>query len=321
MILIITNKQDGHIAPVVKHFKNLDWVRLNTEDIAINLNMSISPDKKDGEIKILDSNKAFRIQDVQSIWYRKPEPVFLNHFDMDKAGLEYVEAELSETLLGLYALLDNCNWINNPFRTRITHRKLLQLEVAKKVGFKIPDTIISNDEATVFSFAQKHNWDIAIKSLGAISVATHDKEESHKQFGIFTRRINKEELIAVKDKVQYLPTLYQEYISKKYELRITCVGKKIFGCKIDSQSNPISKEDMRFNIQDLKHEPYDCCMIEEKLLAYLDFFKINFGCFDIIVDENDNFVFVECNPNGQWLWIENMTGMNISKAIADLLIT
>jgi len=34
---------------------------------------------------------------------------------------------------------------------------------------------------------------------------------------------------------------------------------------------------------------------------------------------NGNYYFLECNPNGQWLWIEEDIGLPISKAIADYL--
>ena len=47
--------------------------------------------------------------------------------------------------------------------------------------------------------------------------------------------------------------------------------------------------------------------------------KLNFGCFDFIVTPAREYVFVECNPNGQWLWIETATGMKISDALADAL--
>jgi hypothetical protein len=32
-------------------------------------------------------------------------------------------------------------------------------------------------------------------------------------------------------------------------------------------------------------------------------------------------VFLEINPNGQYLWIEQMTGLPISEAICDLLMS
>jgi D-alanine-D-alanine ligase-like ATP-grasp enzyme len=47
---------------------------------------------------------------------------------------------------------------------------------------------------------------------------------------------------------------------------------------------------------------------------------LNFGCFDFIYTPLCEYVFLECNPNGQWLWIEHETGMKISDAIAEALI-
>lgn len=342
MILIITNKQDGHIASVTKYFdenktygysekngkrlkafefeKPIEWIRLNTEDFANNIVMNIVPELGEGVISILDSGKKFKISDVKSVWYRKPEPININHFELEKAGLDYVEAEFNETIMGLYSLLRKSNWINDPFKTRLSHRKLLQLKVAQQVGFKTPGTLISNDTESVMDFGRKYSWDLAIKSLGAISVTAQESNNTQLQYGIFTRRINKDELIAVKDKIKFMPTQYQEYIKKKFELRITCVDKEVFACKINSQSDPLTAEDMRFNIRNANHETFDCSQIHDKLLSYLDYFGLNFGCFDIAVDEHDNYVFFECNPNGQWLWVEQLTGLKISRAIANLLI-
>lgn len=343
MILIITSKRDGHIGNVIKYFnehktytyekaidghKNKDfevsspieWVRLNIEDAATNLNITINPSTDESTIEVKDSKKIFKIGDIKSIWYRKPDPVNLSHFKMQKEEIEYIEAEMNEVILGLYSLLGEKLWINNPLTSRVSHRKLLQLKVAKDIGFEIPKTLISNNEHEVLAFAESANWDVAIKSLGAISVTKQEGNEGYNQFGIWTRRINKEELLAVRNKIHLMPTLYQKYVKKKFELRVTCVGKEIFGCRINSQENPLTNEDMRFDVRNLKHHPFDCKDIADRLHKYLDYFKLNFGCFDIAVDENDNFVFFECNPNGQWLWIEQLTELKISKAIAELLI-
>jgi glutathione synthase/RimK-type ligase-like ATP-grasp enzyme len=65
--------------------------------------------------------------------------------------------------------------------------------------------------------------------------------------------------------------------------------------------------------------PLDPVLIK-KCKAFLDQLDLNFGCFDFIVDENENVFFLECNPNGQWLWIEEDTGMDISGAVAEWLI-
>ena len=49
----------------------------------------------------------------------------------------------------------------------------------------------------------------------------------------------------------------------------------------------------------------------------METFGLNFGCFDFAITKTGEPVFLECNPNGQWLWVQNLTGMPIGKAIAE----
>lgn len=322
MILIVTSKRDGHIGNVTRHIDALKcpWVRLNIEDLPANCNLSINPASGNGIFQLHDSNLSFQLSDITAVWYRKPDPLNLSHFALDKASLDYVEAEFNEIIQGLYAILKDVFWINNPLTTRLTHRKMLQLRFAREAGFTIPQSLITNNSKEALEFCEKIGWNVAIKSLGAISVTSH-QEKSQIQYGIFTRKIGKEELMMLQDKIGHMPTLFQEYIEKDYELRITCVGDKIFSCRIDSQGNDLTREDFRFDSRKLIHKAFDCAKIHENLLDYMRAFKINFGCFDIAVTKDGGYVFFECNPNGQWLWIEELTAMPIGKAIAEMLVT
>jgi glutathione synthase/RimK-type ligase-like ATP-grasp enzyme len=40
----------------------------------------------------------------------------------------------------------------------------------------------------------------------------------------------------------------------------------------------------------------------------------------MVITPDDDYIFIEINPNGQWLWIEQLTGMPISKSILNLLV-
>ena len=44
-----------------------------------------------------------------------------------------------------------------------------------------------------------------------------------------------------------------------------------------------------------------------------------YGAYDLIVDRTGELVFLEVNPGGQWLWLEEATGVPISRAVATLL--
>ena len=47
---------------------------------------------------------------------------------------------------------------------------------------------------------------------------------------------------------------------------------------------------------------------------------LRYGAIDLILTPDDRFVFLEINPNGQYLWIELATDLPISAAIADHLL-
>lgn len=323
MILIITSKRDGHVEAVSKYLSaaGAAWVRINVEDFATNVEIDLTPAGGSGWLRVKDSNKEVKLEDVGAVWYRKPDPVVVQHFDIeDAAALDYVEAEFNEIILGLYALLDHVYWINNPLRTRIAHRKLLQLKTAAGVGFVVPQTLVTNRFASALDFAGQIGSDLAIKSLGAISVM-QEQVGQVLQYGIFTRRISNKEMKEHGDKIRYMPTLFQEFIEKEAELRITCVGDEVFACKIQARSGDMTNDDYRFDTPHLPHKAVECPDLTERMRAYMKAFGLNFGCFDFIVPKGrQEPVFLEMNANGQWLWVQQRTGQDIGKAIAGQLL-
>ncbi len=53
----------------------------------------------------------------------------------------------------------------------------------------------------------------------------------------------------------------------------------------------------------------------------MDSFEINFASLDMILTPEGEFVFLEINPNGQWLWLEEELGLPLLASMADLLTT
>ena len=46
-----------------------------------------------------------------------------------------------------------------------------------------------------------------------------------------------------------------------------------------------------------------------------------FGAFDFIVTPELKWIFLEINPNGQWLWLEQSLKLDISQKIVEYLIS
>jgi hypothetical protein len=48
--------------------------------------------------------------------------------------------------------------------------------------------------------------------------------------------------------------------------------------------------------------------------------QLSFGFFDFAIEEGSGgWIFFECNPNGQWCWIDDLAGAHISEEIASYL--
>ncbi len=60
-------------------------------------------------------------------------------------------------------------------------------------------------------------------------------------------------------------------------------------------------------------------VIEQKVLALVQAFDLQFSSMDFILTPEGKYVFIEANPNGQFLWLSPPTGLPMASAMADLL--
>ena len=98
------------------------------------------------------------------------------------------------------------------------------------------------------------------------------------------------------------------------------MGEKCFAVSIDSQKMKDTCIDWRNGEHILEHSPIELPEdIQEKCLQLMKRLDLNYGAIDFVQDKEGNFVFLEINPNGQWAWIEHLTGMPISKEIVKSL--
>lgn len=109
----------------------------------------------------------------------------------------------------------------------------------------------------------------------------------------------------------------QEYVPKQYEVRITVINNTFYTVRIDTKN----KVDWRIDYENHKYTLIDCPLrIRKDCIAMLKDFNLVFGAFDYIVTPNNECFFLELNPNGQWLWLEEALDLDISEKIIDYLI-
>lgn len=326
MILIVTNKEDIHPTPVIEHFERMGvpFFRLNTESLLSDYDFGWSCDSVKGDdfwIRNIHTGLEAYGHDINSVWERRPlvpsELRFYNRNEVNDHNLKEAHGFLSFLL---YYIGDRFS-LGHHLYDRSASSKMLQLKIARCLGMRTPDTCFSNNKASIKAFAERYDM-VCLKSIDNDNIWFDNELREHI---LYAKAITSESLLTLKDDAFAQTVSYiQKYIEKDFELRVTVIETKIFACKIDSQkmNQDSGLIDWRQGLDHgLRHSEYILPQyVADFCVAFLKKLNLKFGCFDFIVTPKQEYVFLECNPNGQWLWIEHETGMEISKCIAETLV-
>lgn len=306
----------GNVLQWLNEFKQ-SYIRLNVDGVIDQqtlLSLSLGQQSFRGSLEI--SPRGLNLGEIKSVWYRRPEPPQSGNKD-DLVVAKFVEDEFQSALWSLYTCLDGY-WMDRPLQGRylLEHNKLYQLKLASEVGLGVPATLVTNNADHLTEFCKKVGGQVALKALRSRIFQTGEAS-----LGIYTNRVSLEYLEEHREQIAFAPLMAQEYVPKQLEFRITVVGPKIFTCAIHSQDSLMTKDDWRhYDFANVKHEQYQLPdEIESKLFCFMNKCGLHFGAIDMILTPAGEYVFLEINPNGQFGWIEGLTGMPISRAIAEAL--
>lgn len=323
MILVFTNKEDVHPTPVIEKLNRMGIpvFRFNTEYLLTDYHFHWWSGTKGSGFEITNNNNGITLDssNLTAIWDRRPE----YPQELPVANTEDINKFNKEEGIGFFRFLrgylSRVPSIGSIANDGIASSKMLQLSIAQSVGFNTPATCFSNRKEDIMDFASQYEY-VALKLIGAESIIREDGS----QLAFFTRKTTHDSLLQVPDMAFWQTANFaQEYIPKAYELRVTVVCDKVFSCRIDSQQ--LDEDDGAVDWRQgydkgLKHSVYNLPdEVSQKCIAYLHEMRLNYGAFDFVVTPSGEYIFLECNPNGQWLWIEMETGLKISDAIAEAL--
>jgi ATP-grasp ribosomal peptide maturase len=251
-----------------------------------------------------------RLETVSAVYYRRPAR-FRLPAQMSGPERQFAEAEAIAGLGGLLGSLP-CLWVNHPSRAADAEFKPMQLQTATACRMRIPRTLLTNDAQAVREFAASLSGPVVYKPLagGVISELGGVRL-------IYTTIVEPPDLDD--RQIRLTAHLFQEWVEKSFDARVTAVGERVFAVAVRART-PIGRVDWRADYAALEYEaielPGD---VRASVVEYLRRFGLSMGAFDFAVTPDGSWYFLECNPQGRWGWIEEMTGTPISTAIADLL--
>ena len=111
-------------------------------------------------------------------------------------------------------------------------------------------------------------------------------------------------------------------INKRFDIRVVVFGKKVFAFEIHSQEHELSQLDFRGVSPDvLKHELHQLpSEIEIFILKFVSAQGLISCSLDLVLTNNGTYYFLENNPNGQWLWLEFATEVDLTSQMIELLL-
>ena len=311
MIFIISGHEDVHAQAVLAALARdgadaavID-LRAFPRDAALTLGFGGEDDAR----TLTVGGQTHDLRTVRAVWWRRPQPYGVDPAITDPAAHNFVVHECHEAVEGLWRSLD-ATWINDPARDDAAARKVWQLDVARACGLAIPRTLVTNDPARARAFAE---------GLGVertIYKAFQGSEDAWRE----TRLLKPGELDQI-DLVRHAPVIFQEYVPADADLRVTVVGDRIFPAAIRSREGAYAV-DFRMDMAGARIEP--CALpapVETGLRRLMARLGLVYGAIDLRRTPDGAHVFLEINPAGQWLFVEDQTGQPIARALADALAT
>lgn len=317
-VLIFTNQLDTTVDLVLGEIASLgaEAIRWNTETFPETSLLAMYPF---GPLAVTtDSGRRFTLGARFAVYVRRPESAkYSTEKQMERRYERFARDESYAAMAEVFELLREHadRWIGDPKVTKAAEGKLAQIRAAEHLGFEVPRTLLCNSPEAAADFIAKSNGPVVAKTIRSPLVDVNTGQLA------YTHVLMNNDTDLLPD-LHLAPAIFQTYVEKVFEVRVTCVGDTFVPVAIYSQAVAGARFDWRrVNYTDLDHELIELpAEIAEKCKAYLRRFDLNFGAFDFIVAESGRWVFLECNPNGEWAWMQAVSGYPIGRRIAELLV-
>lgn len=310
-VLIISTALDLETDAVVRALtaRGVSCMRVNSEAFPFEQNLTWS--STEGRASI-----AFDGREVSpsSVWLRKlrapAQPPSL-----DEGVYDFCRNESYRTLFGALMTISDCRYMSPIDRIFCAENKIYQINSAQRLGIRVPQTVVTNRPQAVLDAFKRFHGRMVCKSIHSGFV---DDGETGR--AIYTSRVLEEHLAAV-ESAALCPSIYQELLEKQHDVRVVWIGGTVLAASIDSQSDPAASVDWRATKN--PHLPHAKIELPASVLRSVDELMLrlglSYGALDFVLTKSGEWIFLEVNPNGQWLWLDDFLSLGVTTAVADWL--
>jgi glutathione synthase/RimK-type ligase-like ATP-grasp enzyme len=300
-ILILGDSSDAHAAHLMNAIAKvgLNVYYLDTNLFPTQVNISWEPKTEFGSIKLSKDHKL-SFKDIHSVFWRSFNGVNVPHLE----DINQQEIAFNDSMSLIRTFMKSSpktHWVNTWEAYQFHKEKPLQLQQVKRLGIKIPDTLVTNEVDEVIEFANNYEKLIFKPVYG----------------GAHTQILNASllEIKRLNLALSICPVTLQEYIPGT-NIRSYVIGNSVYSAEIRSKSLDF-REDLDASLIPVilpKHVEQQCRDIAKAL--YLEWTAIDWR-----LNPAGEYVFLEANPSPMFIYFEQQTGFPITEKLVELLMS
>ena len=329
MVLLVSTENDEHGRAVGERLSAMGrrWGRVSAMEVGSGLGYAIDPLAAAFGVSrwcVAVAGEAgaveIGVEEIESIYWRRPIRSGEALMESHPCAEELSSAEGMAAFRQAMACFERSKFpLGHPDAIREADNKLKQLRLAREAGFEVPETRVGNEPGELAAFVARHEFCV-VKPLkhGVVFEGTNRSEVAT---SLWCREFPSAVLLEHLKGAKSVQMLVQQAVKKVEDWRITVLPGRTICCRIDTSRLPNGEPDWRKRTMELTHQIIEVsAAFEGKLRRYLELIDMPAGYFDFAVTAEGMPIFLEMNPNGQWLWMEQLTGYPISEAIAKALV-
>jgi hypothetical protein len=309
VILVVSHPEDAHAGPVIDEVRRQGaaCTLLDLASVPRQARLSFSAGRRTNGAAFtgLDGQRL-EAAEIGSVWWRRPRPYVLDEA-LSPAHAGYATVQVHAALSGIWASL-HAEWMNEPWADERASHKPAQLAAAEAAGLEVPPTLISCVPEDARAFL------LEMGDRPVIQKPLRPTEASWRP----TRFVTPADLDRLDD-LRLAPAILQAYVPGT-DVRVTAVAGRLFATAIDARETGSPQDFRPVYAQSRVSACRLPAEVERGVQALLVALGLSYAAIDFRRTDDGRYLFLEANPAGQWLFLEDRTGQPITRAVADALV-
>jgi Glutathione synthase/Ribosomal protein S6 modification enzyme (glutaminyl transferase) len=306
MILTVSLKDDLH-ALAVRHEALSrgcrDFHIVECDQISGHESLSWTVDGDSPTTLRTSDGRLVRLEDASVVWWRR-----VRASQQDAASREsrsernLVDNDCRGALTGILSTAFGGEWISHPEATDRASDKLYQLAVARRAGLRVPKTLVTQSRDEVARFREQVGRIIVKPVVGTSGPL------------LFTQYLDDPSALPAAS-YEACPAVYQEYVEGDRHIRLNCFGDRMYAARLTTDLL-----DWRADLT-MPISPWPVPdELARRVRATLRALGLRMGAVDLKLTPEGEPVWLEVNPQGQFLFLEPLLGIPLTRYFVDFLL-